>query len=35
MDYRETAMGILDKVGGKDNVISVGHCATRLRFVLK
>lgn len=35
MDYRETATRILEKVGGKDNVVSVGHCATRLRFVLK
>lgn len=35
MDYRETAIGILKQVGGKDNVVSVGHCATRLRFVLK
>lgn len=35
MDYRETAIGILKQVGGKDNVVSVGHCATWLRFVLK
>ena len=35
MDYKETAIRILEKAGGKDNVVSVGHCATRLRFVLK
>lgn len=29
------AQAVLSKVGGKDNVISVFHCATRLRFELK
>lgn len=35
MQYRELAGEILDGVGGKDNVISVMHCATRLRFKLR
>lgn len=35
MDYQQLAGIILDKVGGKDNVDKVLHCATRLRFVLK
>ncbi len=25
---------LLDYIGGKDNIVSVSHCATRLRFVL-
>ncbi|PNV60032.1 PTS beta-glucoside transporter subunit EIIBCA [Clostridium sp. chh4-2] len=32
--YRETARKILEIVG-KDNIVSVTHCATRLRFVVK
>jgi len=35
MDYKKTASQILEKVGGEKNVLSVGHCATRLRFNLK
>lgn len=35
MDYTQLAAAILDKVGGRDNVDKVLHCATRLRFVLK
>lgn len=35
MDYQKTASEILDKVGGEENIVSVGHCATRLRFVLR
>lgn len=34
-DYTELAQDILDHVGGRDNVISVKHCVTRLRFSLK
>ena len=26
---------ILENVGGKDNIVSSTHCATRLRLVLK
>lgn len=35
MDYKSLATNILEKVGGKENVNSVVHCATRLRFTLK
>ncbi len=35
MDYKKTAAGVLAGVGGEENVQSVVHCATRLRFVLK
>ncbi|MBM7641922.1 PTS transporter subunit EIIC [Streptococcus loxodontisalivarius] len=35
MNYQELADIILEKVGGKSNVTSLTHCATRLRFVLK
>ncbi|EHI99163.1 PTS system, beta-glucoside-specific IIABC subunit [Clostridium sp. DL-VIII] len=35
MDYSVIAKKILDKVGGEKNIISVTHCMTRLRFVLK
>ncbi|MGI6118117.1 MAG: glucose PTS transporter subunit IIA [Bilifractor sp.] len=34
MDYAKTAKGVLDNVGGPDNVISAAHCATRLRLVI-
>lgn len=35
MDINKTAKEILQYVGGKENVKSVTHCFTRLRFVLK
>lgn len=35
MDYRALAADILKNVGGKDNINSVIHCVTRLRFRLK
>lgn len=35
MSMKELAEKILDLVGGPENVISVMHCATRLRFKLK
>ena len=35
MEYRTLADEILRGVGGKENVTSVVHCATRLRFKLK
>lgn len=35
MDYSKIASDILANVGGKENVKSVTHCFTRLRFVLK
>lgn len=33
--YNKTAKKVLQAVGGKDNVIQVTHCMTRLRFNLK
>ena len=35
MDYQVIAKEILKDVGGKDNIVDVTHCYTRLRFVLK
>ncbi len=35
MDYKKIANDVLKFVGGEDNIVSVAHCATRLRFVLK
>ncbi len=34
MDYRQCASNILRGLGGKDNLISAAHCATRLRLVI-
>lgn len=34
MDYGKIASDTLSCIGGKDNVISAAHCATRLRLVL-
>lgn len=33
--YQNAAKEILRLIGGKENVISAAHCATRLRLVLK
>ncbi|URN97966.1 PTS beta-glucoside transporter subunit IIABC [Leclercia adecarboxylata] len=35
MEYQTLAKDILCHVGGKENIISLVHCATRLRFKLK
>ena len=34
MDYKKVAEEVLKKIGGSDNIISVAHCATRLRLVI-
>ena len=34
-DYDALAANVIDKVGGKENIASVRHCITRLRFILK
>ena len=34
MDYRKTGEDIVRFVGGKENIQSIAHCATRLRIVL-
>lgn len=35
MDYASIASDIIENVGGKDNIISAMHCATRLRLRLR
>lgn len=35
MEYKALAQDILRRVGGKENIVSLVHCATRLRFKLK
>ncbi|MFP1773669.1 sucrose-specific PTS transporter subunit IIBC [Lonsdalea quercina] len=35
MDIKATAASLLTLLGGKDNIASAAHCATRLRLVLK
>ena len=34
MDYQKAAQEVYEKVGGKENLISAAHCATRLRLVI-
>ncbi|MBQ6160405.1 MAG: PTS glucose transporter subunit IIA [Oscillospiraceae bacterium] len=34
LDYRKCAEEIFANLGGKDNIISAAHCATRLRLVI-
>ena len=34
MDYRKCASEILTAIGGKENLVSAAHCATRLRLVI-
>ncbi|MBR0277502.1 MAG: PTS transporter subunit EIIC, partial [Clostridia bacterium] len=34
MDYRKCASEILEAIGGKENLASAAHCATRLRLVI-
>lgn len=35
MNYQDTAQQIINRIGGKDNILSLFHCITRLRFLLK
>lgn len=35
LDYRKTAEALIEKLGGRENIETVTHCATRLRFVLR
>ncbi|WP_270640884.1 PTS transporter subunit EIIC [Longibaculum muris] len=35
MNFKETAKGILENVGGVENIANMTHCATRLRLNLK
>ena len=34
-DYNALAKSIIELVGGEENVVSLAHCMTRLRFKLK
>ena len=34
MDYRKAAAETMQYIGGKDNIVSAAHCATRLRLVI-
>lgn len=34
MDYKKAAREVYENVGGKENIISAAHCATRLRLVI-
>lgn len=34
MDYKKAAKQVYDYIGGKENIISAAHCATRLRLVI-
>lgn len=33
-DYQSEARELMRLIGGKDNIVSVAHCVTRMRFVL-
>lgn len=34
MDYKKSANEVIKNIGGKENIVSVAHCATRLRLVI-
>ena len=34
MDHRKAAQTICERIGGKENLVSAAHCATRLRLVV-
>lgn len=35
MDMKVIANSVLQHIGGKENIVSATHCATRLRLVLR
>ena len=35
IDYKKCAEEIIEKAGGADNINTVSHCMTRLRFTVK
>lgn len=35
INYEDLVKAVVDAIGGAENISSVSHCATRLRFVLK
>ena len=35
MNYKKTATEIVENIGGKENIASLTHCITRVRFKLK
>ena len=34
MDYQKAAREVYEHIGGKENIVSAAHCATRLRLVI-
>ncbi|MDO5548242.1 MAG: glucose PTS transporter subunit IIA [Eubacteriales bacterium] len=34
MDYKKSAAEVIQHIGGKENIVSAAHCATRLRLVI-
>ena len=34
MDYKKAARQVYENIGGKENIVSAAHCATRLRLVI-
>ncbi len=34
MDYKRSAKEVIEYIGGKENIVSAAHCATRLRLVI-
>ncbi|ASZ09285.1 hypothetical protein CK556_02940 [Mesoplasma chauliocola] len=35
INWKTYALEIIELIGGKDNIVEIYHCATRLRFILK
>lgn len=34
VDFKNVALKVIENVGGKENIKSIAHCATRLRLVV-